>query len=139
MIPASYSLLPAAVAFLVCDGGRGLYLGITAFCSSASIAYVLIKAFTIYWVAPPRQEPRLFLALAGRESPAIEALFLTSLALAIAHIAVAYRTSCRERRKLLVYRIDVEAVYDHSYILDCLPCSSIQYYAEHILASLEQD
>ncbi|THU47688.1 hypothetical protein C4D60_Mb09t18260 [Musa balbisiana] len=97
-------------AFLVCDGGRGLYVGITAFCSSASTAYVLIKAFTIYWVAPPRQEPRWILALAGRESPAIEALFLTSLALAIAHIAVAYRTSCRERRKLLVYRIDVEAV-----------------------------
>ncbi|URD89583.1 hydrolase, alpha beta fold family protein [Musa troglodytarum] len=97
-------------SFLVCDGGRGLYLGITAFCSSASTAYVLIKAFTIYWVAPPRQEPRWILALAGRESPAIEALFLTSLALAIAHIAVAYRTSCRERRKLLVYRIDVEAV-----------------------------
>ncbi|XP_018686983.2 uncharacterized protein LOC135648439 isoform X1 [Musa acuminata AAA Group] len=123
-------------AFLACDGGRGLYVGITAFCSSASTAYVLIKAFTIYWVAPPQQEPRWILALAGRESPAIEALFLTSLALAIAHIAVAYRTSCRERRKLLVYRIDVEAVYDHSYILDCLPCSSRQYYAEHILAPL---
>jgi len=33
-----------------------------------------------------------------------------SLALAAAHLAMAYRASCRERRRLLVYRIDVEAV-----------------------------
>lgn len=38
------------------------------------------------------------------------ALFACSLALAIGHIVVAYRTSCRERRKLLVYKIDIEAV-----------------------------
>uniref|UniRef100_J3N4F1 Late embryogenesis abundant protein LEA-2 subgroup domain-containing protein n=1 Tax=Oryza brachyantha TaxID=4533 RepID=J3N4F1_ORYBR len=36
-------------------------------------------------------------------------MLLLSLALAAAHLAVAYRTSCRERRRLLVYRIDVEA------------------------------
>ncbi|PPE02254.1 hypothetical protein GOBAR_DD00713 [Gossypium barbadense] len=47
----------------------------------------------------------------GREGSAMEtALFICSLALAIAHIIVAYRTSCRERRKLLVYKIDIEAV-----------------------------
>lgn len=38
------------------------------------------------------------------------ALFICSLALAVGHIVVAYRTSCRERRKLLVYKIDIEAV-----------------------------
>ncbi|OMO76036.1 hypothetical protein CCACVL1_05660 [Corchorus capsularis] len=38
------------------------------------------------------------------------ALFICSLALAIAHIIVAYRISCRERRKLLVYKIDIEAI-----------------------------
>uniref|UniRef100_A0A0E0ER36 Secreted protein n=1 Tax=Oryza meridionalis TaxID=40149 RepID=A0A0E0ER36_9ORYZ len=37
-------------------------------------------------------------------------MFLMSLALAAAHIAMAYRTSCRERRHQLVYRIDVEAI-----------------------------
>ncbi|EEC67365.1 hypothetical protein OsI_34470 [Oryza sativa Indica Group] len=37
-------------------------------------------------------------------------MLLLSVALAAAHLAVAYRTSCRERRRLLVYRIDVEAV-----------------------------
>ncbi|KAI7742373.1 hypothetical protein M8C21_025578 [Ambrosia artemisiifolia] len=38
------------------------------------------------------------------------ALFVCSPVLAIGHIVVAYRISCRERRKLLVYKIDIEAV-----------------------------
>ena len=38
------------------------------------------------------------------------ALFICSLVLAVGHIIVAYRTSCRERRKLLVFKIDIEAV-----------------------------
>ena len=38
------------------------------------------------------------------------ALFVCSLVLAVGHIVVAYRTSCRERRKLWVYKIDIEAV-----------------------------
>ena len=42
----------------------------------------------------------------------LQAMFLMSLALAAAHIAMAYRASCRERRRLLVYRIDIEAVSD---------------------------
>ncbi|KAJ6892009.1 hypothetical protein NC651_025252 [Populus alba x Populus x berolinensis] len=37
------------------------------------------------------------------------ALFFCSLLLAIGHVVVAYRTSCRERRKLWVYKIDIEA------------------------------
>ncbi|KAJ1382894.1 hypothetical protein SESBI_43879 [Sesbania bispinosa] len=36
------------------------------------------------------------------------ALFVCSYALAVGHIVVAYRTSCRERRKLLVYKIDMK-------------------------------
>lgn len=42
------------------------------------------------------------------------ALFLCSSALAVGHVVVAYRTSCRERRKLLVYKIDIEAVSVHT-------------------------
>ncbi|VVB05814.1 unnamed protein product [Arabis nemorensis] len=37
------------------------------------------------------------------------ALFVCSSVLAIGHIVVAYRTSCRERRKLLVFKIDIES------------------------------
>jgi hypothetical protein len=44
-----------------------------------------------------------------------------SLALAAAHLAMAYRASCRERRRLLVYRIDVEAVSDLPPSLIILP------------------
>ncbi|KAK1259202.1 hypothetical protein QJS04_geneDACA005576 [Acorus gramineus] len=38
------------------------------------------------------------------------ALFLSSLVFALGHVVVAYRTSCRARRKLLFHRIDPEAV-----------------------------
>ncbi|WVZ83589.1 hypothetical protein U9M48_030721 [Paspalum notatum var. saurae] len=38
-----------------------------------------------------------------------------SLALAAAHLAMAYRACCRERRRLLVYRIDVEAGLECAY------------------------
>lgn len=51
-----------------------------------------------------------YLDVGPREWWAREAMFLSSLVLAVGHIVVAYRTSCRERRKLLVYRIDLEAV-----------------------------
>jgi len=37
-------------------------------------------------------------------------LFVWSCSLAVGHVVVAYRTSCRERRKLLVYKIDIEGV-----------------------------
>lgn len=46
------------------------------------------------------------------------ALFICSLALAVGHIVVAYRTSCRERRKLLVYKIDIEAVSPSLFFFD---------------------
>ncbi|XP_073001743.1 uncharacterized protein [Typha latifolia] len=85
-------------AYVVCDG-KGAYLGITTACSLSSMGYVVLKAISID-------------VFVGKEVKivAVEALFLASLALALAHIGMAYRTSCKERRKLLVYRIDIEAV-----------------------------
>lgn len=85
----------------LCDGpglSRGPYLGITTVCSVVSLLFVSVKASYVF---------------GGRSSgfsAAEVALFICSLSLAIGHIVVAYRTSCRERRKLLVYKIDVEAV-----------------------------
>ncbi|WOK91970.1 hypothetical protein Cni_G00661 [Canna indica] len=104
IVSAARSLLILCV-FLLCDGSRRLYLAITAFCSSASVVYVLAKLFSMSSAAAA--SPRQALADAAA---LIEATFLASLAMAIAHVMVAYRISCRERRKLLVYRIDVEAV-----------------------------
>ncbi|OAY67048.1 uncharacterized protein LOC109707235 [Ananas comosus] len=95
-------------AYALC-GGRGAYLAITAICSAASIGYVSIKAVCAFGVSSVGGAKRV--TTEGKDGAlAVEALFLSSLALAVAHVAVAYRTSCRERRKLLVYRIDIEAV-----------------------------
>ncbi|RDX66665.1 hypothetical protein CR513_54544 [Mucuna pruriens] len=83
------SIIRSFIIFCVyslCDGprlSRGPYLGITTMCSVLSLMYV-----------------------GGTEI----ALFVCSCALAVGHIVVAYRTSCRERRKLLVYKIDIEAI-----------------------------
>nr|DAD26721.1 TPA_asm: hypothetical protein HUJ06_028189 [Nelumbo nucifera] len=86
-----------------CDGprlSRGPYLGITTLCSLLSLVVVSIKASFVF-AAPGSQ---------GYLRAAEVALFTCSLALAIGHVVVAYRISCRERRKLLVYKIDIEAV-----------------------------
>ncbi|KAH7664448.1 hypothetical protein IHE45_14G121000 [Dioscorea alata] len=88
--------------------GKGPYLGIAMASNLISFAYVLFKAVAFYGVASME-------ITGSREGRLIEALFLSSLALAMAHIVVAYRTNCRERRKLLVYRIDIEAVQVPSY------------------------
>ncbi|XP_024020507.1 uncharacterized protein LOC112091345 isoform X2 [Morus notabilis] len=82
-----------------CDGprlSRGPYLGITTVCSISSLVFVSFKASFVF-------------SASGGPSYNEIALFLCSLVLAVAHIVVAYRTSCRERRKLLVYKIDIEA------------------------------
>jgi hypothetical protein len=84
----------AAGAYTVCGGG-GAYLWVVVASVAASVSYVLAKAAAMR------------VALQGKGP---EPMLLLSLSLAAAHLAVAYRTSCRERRRLLVYRIDVEAV-----------------------------
>ncbi|KAK7276395.1 hypothetical protein RIF29_17534 [Crotalaria pallida] len=89
-----------------CDGpslSRGPYLGITTLCSVLSLIFVSLKAVYVFsnsGVEGGRGYVR------GSEI----ALFVCSIALAVGHIAVAYRTSCRERRKLLLYKIDIESI-----------------------------
>lgn len=87
-----------------CDGprlSRGPYLGITTICSLSSLIFVSLKASYVF-----NMEERQ-----GEYVRATEmALFICSLVLAVGHVIVAYRTSCRERRKLLVYKIDIEAI-----------------------------
>jgi hypothetical protein len=83
-----------AGAYTVCGGGSA-YLWVVVASVAASVSYVLAKAAAMR------------VALQGKGP---EPMLLLSLSLAAAHLAVAYRTSCRERRRLLVYRIDVEAV-----------------------------
>lgn len=87
----------------LCDGpklSRGPYLTITMICSISSLIYVSFKAAIVFG------EP----VIGGYFRTEEMTLFVCSWVLAIGHIVVAYRTSCRERRKLLVFKIDIESV-----------------------------
>ncbi|KAJ7959657.1 Alpha/beta hydrolase related protein [Quillaja saponaria] len=103
------SIIRSVVIFCVyslCDGPRlssGSYLGITTICSVLSLVFVSLKATYVFGAASN-------LDRGGYVRTMEIALFVCSWILAVGHIVVAYRTSCRERRKLLVYRIDIEAV-----------------------------
>ncbi|KAG6728755.1 hypothetical protein I3843_02G168500 [Carya illinoinensis] len=102
------SIIRSAIIICVyrlCDGprlSRGPYLGITTMCSVLSLMFVSMKAAYVFGVSGSDRGGYV-------RAPEV-ALFICSLALAVGHIAVAYRTSCRARRKLLVYKIDIEAV-----------------------------
>ncbi|KAG0497065.1 hypothetical protein HPP92_001756 [Vanilla planifolia] len=93
----------------LCFSGRGPYLGLATLCASMSAGYVSLKAIAMFGAASSPGKRRL-LSLVAKEGPAVEVLLLSSLALAVGHVVAAYRTSCRERRRLLVYKIDIEAV-----------------------------
>lgn len=102
------SIIRSAIILCVyslCDGpklSRGPYLSIATVFSLSSLLFVSFKASYVFSHANIER---------GVYVRAMEvALFVCSLALAIGHIVVAYRTSCKERRKLLVYKIDIEAV-----------------------------
>ncbi|KAL9226720.1 hypothetical protein vseg_002498 [Gypsophila vaccaria] len=86
-----------------CDGpslSSGPYLWVTTMCSVISLVFVSLKAPFVFGGASGR----------GCVNATEVALFVCSYVLAVGHVFVAYRTSCRERKKLLVYKIDIEAV-----------------------------
>ncbi|RZC79280.1 hypothetical protein C5167_003493 [Papaver somniferum] len=95
--------------YCLCDGPgltRGPYLAITTFSSVSSLAFVSLKASYVFCVPFVNGGGG-----GGGDGHYIRAALITSsIVLAIGHIVVAYRTSCRERRKLLLYKIDIEAV-----------------------------
>ncbi|KAA8539583.1 hypothetical protein F0562_026275 [Nyssa sinensis] len=103
------SIIRSAIILCVyslCDGprlSRGPYLGIATACSVSSLVFVSVKASYVF--GDLRSDEG---AGYGRAMEVL--LFICSLVMAIGHVVVAYRTSCRERRKLLVYKIDIEAV-----------------------------
>lgn len=79
-------------------------------CSVLSLMFVSLKAAYMFGVSGTAP---------GEHVRTTEvALFICSLVLAVGHIIVAYRTSCRERRKLLVYKIDIEAVSLSPFLLE---------------------
>ncbi|CAF2170760.1 unnamed protein product [Brassica napus] len=79
------------------------YQAITMICSICSLIYVSFKAAVVFGKPVVGDG-------GGKFRTEEVALFVCSWVLAIGHIVVAYRTSCRERRKLLVFKIDIESV-----------------------------
>ncbi|KAI4355704.1 hypothetical protein L6164_004453 [Bauhinia variegata] len=102
--------------YTFCDGpalSHGPYLGTVTLCSLISIVLLSVKAcvFTVNSqieaeVSTSLSRQRLHL----KKSWGMPVLFLSSVVFALGHIVVAYRTSCRARRKLLFHRVDPEAV-----------------------------
>ncbi|AEE29329.1 unnamed protein product [Arabidopsis thaliana] len=92
---------------------HGPYLGTVSLCSVVSVLLLSVKAclFTVNSqlnneasFSPSRKRLHL------KKSWGMPVLFLSSVVFALGHTVVAYRTSCRARRKILYHRVDPEAV-----------------------------
>lgn len=101
---------------------HGQYLGTVTLCSIFSVLVLSVKAcvFTVNSqleaeASSSLSKQRLHL----KRSWGMHVLFLSSVVFALGHTVIAYRTSCRARRKLMFNRVDPESVrynnnlYDH--------------------------
>ncbi|KAL6996545.1 hypothetical protein U1Q18_006679 [Sarracenia purpurea var. burkii] len=102
--------------YSMCDGSalsHGPYLGIVMFCSFSSILLLSVKACVFTFNSQIEAEASSSLSrqkLHLKKAWGMPVLFLSSVVFALGHTVVAYRTSCRARRKLLFHRVDSEAV-----------------------------
>lgn len=102
----------------MCDApalSHGPYLGTVTLCSIASILLLSIKAcvFTVNSQIEAEASSSYSMSrqkLHLKKSWGMPVLFLSSVVFALGHTVVAYRTSCRARRKLMFHRVDPEAV-----------------------------
>ncbi|XP_057968797.1 uncharacterized protein LOC131158158 isoform X2 [Malania oleifera] len=105
-----------------CNGPRlshGPYLGITWLCSFLSILVLSVKACV--FTSDSKTENGAPSSLVTEEFHlkklwGMPFLFLVSIIFGLGHIAVAYRTSYRARRKLLFHRVDPEALLSCKHI-----------------------
>lgn len=116
-------LLCKTGVYSLCDG-RGLsygpYVGITVLCSLASAAVVALKAWAFGASVVIDGERFVYHRNLQQQNQShqhgvwqvmgMQVMLFCSLVLALGHIAAAYRTRSKERKKLLFYRIDPEAV-----------------------------
>lgn len=102
--------------YLMCDGAalsEGPYLGTVTLCSISSILLLTVKACVFSFNSQLEVEASSSIArrkLHIKKSWGMPVLFLSSVVFALGHTVVAYRTSCRARRKLLFHRVDSESV-----------------------------
>ncbi|XP_057967919.1 uncharacterized protein LOC131157636 [Malania oleifera] len=109
------SLIIACV-YSMCDGpalSNGPYLGTVTVCSIVSILVLSVKACIFTLNSELEAEASSSLTrqrLHLKKSWGMPVLFLSSVVFALGHTVVAYRASCKARRKLLLHRVDPEAV-----------------------------
>ncbi|KAJ8756139.1 hypothetical protein K2173_024686 [Erythroxylum novogranatense] len=102
--------------YSMCDApalSHGPYLGTVTLCSITSIVVLSVKACVFTVNSQFEAEASTSLArkkLHLKKSWGMPILFLSSVVFALGHTVVAYRTSCRSRRKLMFHRVDPEAV-----------------------------
>lgn len=102
--------------YSMCDGpslSHGPYLGTVTLCSFTSILVLSVKVCVFTVNSQIEAEASSSLSrqkLHLKKSWGMPVLFLSSVVFALGHTVVAYRTSCRARRKLLFHRVDPEAV-----------------------------
>ncbi|KAH8514309.1 hypothetical protein H0E87_007220 [Populus deltoides] len=103
--------------YSMCDApalSHGPYLGTVTLCSVVSIVLLSIK--TCVFTVNSQIEAEASTSSISRQklhlkkSWGMPVLFLSSVVFALGHTVVAYRTSCRARRKLMFHRADPEAV-----------------------------
>lgn len=102
--------------YSICDGPAlscGPYLGTVTLSSIVSILLLSVKACVFTVNSQLEAEASYSLSrkrLHLKKSWGMPVLFLSSVVFALGHTVVAYRTSCRARRKLMFHRGDPEAV-----------------------------
>ncbi|KAL3840937.1 hypothetical protein ACJIZ3_025528 [Penstemon smallii] len=102
--------------YSMCDGpalSHGPYLGTVTASSFVSILLLSVKACVFSVNSQFEAEASTSLSrkrLHLKKSWGMPVLFLSSVVFALGHIVVAYRTSCKARRKLIFHRVDPEAV-----------------------------
>ncbi|OIW19886.1 hypothetical protein TanjilG_27277 [Lupinus angustifolius] len=102
--------------YSVCDGpaiSYGPYLGTVTLCSFLSTVLLSVKACAFSAHSQIEAEASRSLTMQRlhlKKSWGMPVLFFSSLVFALGHTVIAYRTTCRARRKLWFHRADPEAV-----------------------------
>ncbi|KAG5537609.1 hypothetical protein RHGRI_024902 [Rhododendron griersonianum] len=99
--------------YSMCDGpalSHGPYLGTVMLCSFCSIILLSVKACVFTFNSQIEAEASSSSLSRQKLHLKMPVLFLSSVVFALGHTVVAYRTSCRARRKFLFHRVDPEAV-----------------------------
>ncbi|PWA73184.1 alpha/beta-Hydrolases superfamily protein [Artemisia annua] len=108
--------------YMICDGpmiSHGQYLGTVTLCSAFSVLLLSVKVcfFTVNSQleaeassSPTRQRLHL------KKSWGMPVLFLSSVVFALGHTVIAYRASCRARRKHMLHRMDPESVLSSKHL-----------------------